>query len=378
MSNRKKDPVTLAREILEGKGKKVEVDEGLKKALKAALENKQEEFDYEGKIYNVSDFDVDEAHEVIYDAEKDSGGETVPAPETKKAQQAPNAKKNVPKPSDADDEDVDDAKKVKGQPQKEGVKLDIYSAIGNIEESDDMVALFSGEDGLSESFKNKARTIFEVAVKAKVKDIAEELENQANSRISEITEEDKSDLTDSLDDYLSYVVEEWVKENQVALDRGIKSDIAESFMMGLKNLFEAHYIDMPDEKFDVVKNLEEKVVTLESKVNEEIQRNVELKKELSNASVSETFTEVAEGLVDTQAEKLQKLAEGLEYDTVEQFRDKLELLKESYFGRNTSSSVNVLNEVDTRLEGEKEPKFVTPDMKRYSQYMKREAQHNTF
>jgi len=377
MSNSRKDPVALAREILEGN--KV-IDEGLKKALKVALEDKQDEFDYEGKTYKVADFDdIEEAHDVIYDAEKDSGGETVPSPETKKAKIAPNAKKNVPKPSSADDEDVDDTNKIKGQPQKEGVRLDINSAIGNIGESDDMVALFGGEDGLSESFKNKARTIFEVAVKAKVKDIAETLENQANYRISEIVEENKSDLTDSLDDYLSYVVEEWVKENQVALDRGIKSDIAESFMMGLKNLFEAHYIDMPDEKFDVVKNLEEKIHELQCKVNEEISRNVVLKKELSNASVSETFTEVSEGLVDTQAEKLWKLAEGLEYDTVDQFRNKLELLKESYFGRKTApSSVNVLNEVDTQLEGSREPAFATPDMKRYSQYMKREAKHNNY
>tara|TARA_Y100000034_G_scaffold17174_1_gene18727 strand:- start:533 stop:1672 length:1140 start_codon:yes stop_codon:yes gene_type:complete len=379
MSDRTKDPVALARMILEGKGKKVEVDEGLKKALKAALEDKQEEFDYEGKTYNVADFDdVDEAHEVIYDAEKDSGGETVPTPDLKKAKETgKKTKKNVPKPSEAGDDDVKDTEKLKGQPQKEEFGLDVDYAINEIEESDDMVALFNGEDGLSESFKNKARTIFEVAVRARVKDIAEALEAQARKRIAEITEANKEDLTESLDDYLSYVVEEWVKENQVALDRGIKSDIAESFMMGLKNLFEAHYIDMPDEKFDVVSNLENQVVELTGQINGEIQKNVQLNKELNTASCSETFAEVSEGLVDTQVEKLAKLAEGLEYGTVEQFREKLNLLKESYFG-NSPRSMNVLNEEDTRLEGEDQAVYVTHEMNRYSKYMDREAKHNNY
>jgi len=378
MSESRKDPVALAREILEGKGKKV-VDEGLKKALKAALEDKQEEFDYEGKTYSVADFDdIEEAKvEVIYDDEKDSGGETVPSPDVSKAKEGKKTPENKTKPSDADDDDVKDAEKVAKEAQKEGVSLDIDSAIGSIEESDDMVALFSGEE-LTEDFKTKARTIFETAVKARVKDIAEVLESQANDRIAEITEANKEELTESLDDYLSYVVEEWVKENQIALDRGIKSDIAESFMMGLKNLFEAHYIDMPDEKFDVVANLETKVEELTTQVNEEIQKNVQLNKELNNASVAETFVDVSEGLADTQVEKLAKLAEGLEYDTVEQFKEKLNLLKESYFGQRKASSVNVLNEEDTQLEAGDTRVYVTPEMSRYSKYMDREAKHNNY
>lgn len=377
MSNSRKDPVALAREILEGKGKTTKVDEGLKKALKTALEGKQEEFNYEGKTYNVADFDVDEAHEVIYDAEKDSGGETVPAPDLKKTKDTgKKTKKNVNKPSDASADDVSDTAKLKGQAQKEGVQLDIDYAIGSIDESDDMVALFGGED-LSEDFKTKARTIFETAVKARVKDVAEVLEFQASDRVDEITEANKAELVESLDDYLSYVVEEWVKENQVALDRGIKSDIAESFMMGLKNLFEAHYIDMPDEKFDVVSNLETKVEELAGQVSEEIQKNVQLNKELSNCSASETFAEVSCGLVDTQVEKLSKLAEGLEYDTVDQFREKLNILKESYFG-DSPRSMNVLNEEDTQIEEKDTTIFTTNDMKRYSRYMDREAKHNNY
>jgi len=378
MSSSKKDPVAIAREILEGKGKKV-VDEGLKKALKAALEDKQEEFDYEGKTYNVSEFnDIEEAK--VEDITGKLGGEGVPAPDTKEAEKVgKKAKDNKTKPSKASDSDAKETEKIKGQAQKESVTLDVDEAIGSIEESDDMVALFTGEEELTEDFKTKARTIFEVAIRARVKNIAGNLENQANEKISEIVEANKAELTESLDDYLSYVVEEWVKENQVALDRGIKSDISESFMMGLKNLFEAHYIDMPDEKFDVVRSLEDSVTNLQGKVNEEIQRNVELKKELSNASVSETFTEVAEGLADTQAEKLQRLAEGLEYGSVQQFREKLELLKESYFGRKTASSTSVLNEVDTEIEDTSdEASYKTPEMARYSSYMTREARHNNF
>jgi len=363
MSSSKKDPVAIAREILEGKGKKV-VDEGLKKALKAALEDKQEEFDYEGKTYNVSEFnDIEEAK--VEDITGKLGGEGVPAPDTKEAEKVgKKAKDNKTKPSKASDSDAKETEKIKGQAQKESVTLDVDEAIGSIEESDDMVALFTGEEELTEDFKTKARTIFEVAIRARVKNIAGNLENQANEKISEIVEANKAELTESLDDYLSYVVEEWVKENQVALDRGIKSDISESFMMGLKNLFEAHYIDMPDEKFDVVRSLEDSVTNLQGKVNEEIQRNVELKKELSNASVSETFTEVAEGL---------------EYGSVQQFREKLELLKESYFGRKTASSTSVLNEVDTEIEDTSdEASYKTPEMARYSSYMTREARHNNF
>ena len=381
MSTNKKDPVTVAREILEGKNKKT-VDEGLKKALKVALEDEQEEFEYEGKTYSVADFDdIEEANvEVIYDDEKDSGGETVPTPDVSKAKEGKKTPLNKTKPSDADDNDVADAEKVAKQAQKEGVELDVDEAIGDIEESDDMVALFNGEDELSEDFKDKARTIFETAVRARVKDIAVALEAQANARIAEITEANKDELTESLDDYLSYVVEEWVKENQVALERGVKSDIAESFMMGLKNLFEAHYIDMPDEKFDVVTNLEDTVEDLKSKINEEIQKNVELNKELNNSRCSEVFTDVSDGLVDTQIEKLAKLAEGLEYEDTEQFKEKLSLIKDSYFGNGSSRSSSVLNEdEDTQLEDSTgDPVYRTPEMKKYSHYMDRVAKHNNY
>jgi len=327
-----------------------------------------------------------EKHEVIYDAEKDSGGETVPTPDLKKVKDpTKKTKKNVTKPSDADDQDVDDTEKIKtNKTKKENFELDVEEAINSIGgELDDMNALFRGEQ-LSNSFKEKARTIFETAVKARVKDIAVALEFQASNKLAEAIEANKSELTESLDDYLSYVVEEWVSENQVALDRGIKSDIAESFMMGLKNLFEAHYIDMPDEKYDVVTDLEDKIGELESKVNEEIQKNVALNRSLSNADCSEVFNEVSNSLVHTQREKLAKLAEGIEYRTTNQFRNKLNVLKESYFGAKpqvsrASSLLNEFGEEDTMLEDTSgDAKFLSQEIKRYSAYMDRESKHNNY
>ena len=301
-----KDPIELAREILEGKGKK-EVEEGLKKALDSAKQDDKKEFEFEGKTYKVSDFDemshgmpkkkkkkeeVEESAEELKDIELDDDLASV----DKANKATTQMKHDKNKPSDA-------------SAKQESVKLDIDSVVAEMvtkDESDDMVALFSGEE-LSEEFKTKATTIFETAVKARVKDVVAKLEEEANTKVAEITESNKEELTESLDEYLSYVVEEWVKENEIALDRGIKSDISESFMMGLKNLFEAHYIDMPDEKYDMVAELNSKVAGLESQLNEEIRKNVDYSNRLQGSYCGEIFNEMSQGLAATQVEKLRTL-----------------------------------------------------------------------
>ncbi len=373
MSTTNQDPVAVAREILEGNSGKKESSEGLKKALKTAVEEGKSEFNFEGKTYKVSD--LEEGKEM-------SGGDTVPAADTTAAEKSgtKKMKHDKNKPSHADDEDVEDAEAHVGQPQKEGVVIDIDDVVASLEESDeseDMVALFGGEE-LTEDFKNKARTIFETAVRARVKDVAVKLEEQANSKVEDLVESTKAELTESIDDYLNYVVEQWMKENQVAVDKGIKTDIAESFMMGLKQLFESHYIDMPQDRYDMLAGLQGQVSQLQKELSESISNNVELNKRLGASKCSEVFSEVSEGLVDTEVEKLAKLAEGIEFDSTDQYAEKLNILKESYF-ENTAPSKNVLNEeTNEDVPDDKSANFLTPDVRNYAQYMDRQQKHNNF
>ena len=196
-----------------------------------------------------------------------------------------------------------------------------------------MDALFNGED-LSEDFRSKAETIFEAAIADRVAELEESYETRLEESVNTIRES----LTDKIDDYLSYVVEEWYNENRVALEKGLKAEVAENFIAGLKGLFEDNYIAIPDEKFNLLDETETKVEELTSKLNEQIEKNIELSKSLNEAQEGDVFVEVADGLTDTEVEKFRSLAEGLEYDSVDQYRSKLEVLKENYF--KTSVSVN--------------------------------------
>lgn len=354
------NPVELAKEIFEGKTKTGFIKgKGFKQALQLAVEEGDDEFTYSGKTHKTADFkDLDEADFETIDFK--TGGEDVPAADVDSAvKQGKKAKEEKAKASSASGKIVDHL--------SDSVALDVD---GMLE------ALFNDEEEINEDFKTKARTIFESAVKARVKDVAVQLEEEANTRVEKIVEANKEELTESLDDYLGYVVEEWTKENQIAIDRGIKSDIAESFMMGLKNLFEAHYIDMPEEKYDMVEASEAKTEEMEAKLNEEIQNNVELNKRLQEAQCTTAFNDASNGLADTQKEKLAKLAEGIDYDTVSQFAQKLQILKESYF-RNKVSKGDTSGEVETLNEGNVKQKVISnPSMRNYSQYLDRQGLHN--
>ena len=193
-------------------------------------------------------------------------------------------------------------------------------------------ALIAGQDDLSEEFKEKAATVFESAVNSKVKEIAESME----AEITEINEQDvakhKEELTEKVDSYLSYVVEEWMKENEIALERGIKGEIAEDFITGLKKLFAEHYIDVPDERYNVLEDQASKIESLEKKLNEQIEKNVELNKDNADKTRTEIMSEVANGLADTAKEKFAKLAEEIEWSDADSFKTKCETIKESYFG----------------------------------------------
>ena len=210
---------------------------------------------------------------------------------------------------------------------------------------DDMNALFSGEE-LSEEFQNKAKTIFEAAINSKVAKIQEEIETENEKKIVEEITEIKSALVERVDSYLEYVADEWLKDNKLSVEHGLKSEMTESFLTGMKTLFEEHYVSIPEDKYDVVENMVDKLDEMETKLNEQIERNVGLNKRLAESTADVIVSEVSEGLAATQKEKLATLAESVEFKSEESYREKLETLKESYFGQSVQkeTSEQVLNE----------------------------------
>ena len=227
----------------------------------------------------------------------------------------------------------DDMKK---KPMKAGYMQSDYKM--NKEEVDEhMKAIVAGQDDLSEEFKSKAATVFESAVNSKVKEIAEIMEADMNTKLEQDSATAKEELTEKVDSYLSYVVEEWMKENEIALERGIKGEIAEDFITGLKKLFAEHYIDVPDEKYNVLEDQAQKIEDLEKQLNEQIEKNVEVKKENAEKTKSEIMSEVSSDLADTAKEKFAKLAEEIDYSDAEDFKKKCETIKESYFGQKSEA-----------------------------------------
>jgi hypothetical protein len=217
------------------------------------------------------------------------------------------------------------------------------SAEYDIEE--DMNALFSGEE-LTEEFQEKAKTIFEAAISAKVAQVAQEMEAKNEERIVEEIETVKSALIERVDSYLEYVADEWLQENELAVEHGLKSEMTESFLSGMKELFEAHYVSIPEDKYDVVKSMVNKLDEMETKLNEQIERNVSLNHRLAESVADGIVSEVAEGLALSQKEKLAQLAESVEFESETSYREKLVTLKESYFGQKVQkeTSEQVLNE----------------------------------
>ena len=195
----------------------------------------------------------------------------------------------------------------------------------------DMDSLFSDDDTISEEFKSKAATIFEARVFDRVTQIEEETEAKYAGMLEEAVESIKADLTEKVDDYLSYVVEQWLAENQIAVESGLRAELTEDFIGGLKNLFTEHFIDVPAEKVDLVEELATKVEELESKLNEEIETGIQLKKSLVESKKIEIAHVVCEGLTATQAEKVKSLAESVDYSTEEEYKEKLETIRENYF-----------------------------------------------
>ncbi|MFZ9343309.1 MAG: T4 prohead core scaffold protein, partial [Candidatus Nanopelagicaceae bacterium] len=238
----------------------------------------------------------------------------------------------------ADDEEVIEAEgeEVAGEEvaeEEEEEEEEVEEEYG-IEE--DVQALFSGED-LSEEFQEKARTIFETAIKSKVAEVKEQIEAQYEATLIEEIQSIKSELTERLDAYLEYVADEWIAENALAIEHGLKTEMTESFLAGMKGLFEEHYVTIPEDRYDVIESMVDKLDEMETKLNEQIQRNVALNKRLAESVTDAIFAEVAEGLALTQKEKLASLAENVEFDSESNYREKLVTLRNSYFSANAGT-----------------------------------------
>jgi len=217
--------------------------------------------------------------------------------------------------------------------------------IESIDVTDDVNALVEGED-LSEEFTSKAKTVFEAAVKSKLRSEIERIEMEKTQDFAEETEKFKSELTEKVDSYLDYVVKEWMQENELAIDRGLKGEIAEDFITGLKALFEEHYIDVPDEKYDILEGQAQKIEELEGKLNETIEKMTTMNKEKSTLVREQVIAKVSTDLAETEKEKFEGLVEDVEFTDEETFTEKLNTLKESYFPK-TVSTQTIEEEVDT-------------------------------
>ena len=237
----------------------------------------------------------------------------------------------------------------------------------------DVAALLEGEE-LSEEFQSKAKTIFETAIKTKVAEIKEELQESYATALVEELDKIKAGLTERVDGYLEYVADEWVQENAIQVEAGLKTEMTESFLEGMKSLFEEHYVTIPEEKYDVLNSMVDKLDEMESKLNEQIDRNVALNRRLAESNADGVFTAVAEGLADTQKEKLATLAENVEFESETDYREKLVTLKESYFPSKSSApkstSENLSEEVSTDEVISEE---VAPRMQAYLDVLSRAA-----
>ncbi len=276
---------------------------------------------------------------------------------------------------DDDDEDEDDEKDMKEAPKMKMAQKDDEEEDDDEDEkeeskkesfdmSDDIDALVGGED-LSEEFKNKAKVVFEAAVSAKVSEIKEELESQKRDEIVEASNEIKEDLVNKVDSFLGYVAEEWVKDNELAIERGLKSELTENFIHGLKALFEDHYVEVPDDKLDVVDELASKIEEVEAKLNEEVSKNIDLTSERDELVRNKVVNEVSSDLTSSEVEKLTKLIEDIDQD--ENFESNVKTIKESYFS-GEKSTLQLDEEVvsDSEENASTEEKVLDPSMAAYT------------
>ena len=259
-----------------------------------------------------------------------------------------------------EEEEDEEASKVK--------KESIDQTIEDLDVSQDIDALVGGEEELSDEFKTKAATIFETAIKSKVRTELEKIhaENQESSK--KVAEETMTSVVEKVDDYMNYVVEQWMSDNELAIERGLKGEIAEDFISGLKGLFEDHYIDVPDEKYDILEANLTKIEELEDKLNKQMEENVQLKKAKGELVKESMIADVADGMTDTETEKFQSLVDDVEFSDEESYKEKLQTIKESYF---SSDEVKAQDETLTE-ETKEEPVVASGEMAKYMSAIKKD------
>jgi len=260
---------------------------------------------------------------------------------------------------DDDEEEAEESKKVKESIDQKIDELDV---------SGDVEALVDGEE-LSEEFKTKAATIFESAIKSKVRSELEKIQEENDKQMKELAETSMTSMVEKVDDYLNYVVEQWMSENELAIERGLKGEIAEDFISGLKGLFEDHYIDVPDEKYDILEANLSKIEELEEKLNKQMEENVQLKKAKGELVKESMIADIADGMTDTETEKFQSLVDDVEFSDEGSYKEKLQTIKESYFGE---KEVKAQDETLTEETKDETVQEYSGDMAKYMSAIKKD------
>ena len=306
--------------------------------------------------------------EVDHDGEVIAEKEAAPEKKLTKTQMSEVISKGMPKMNKVQLEKLYNAMHNNDDEEEEENEMDevkkeaIENRVKEIDVAEHVEALVNGEGDLSEEFKRKAATVFEAAVKSKIRAEIERLEDEYEVKLKENVQSATDEMTDKVDTYLNYVTDEWMKENELAIERGLKGEIAEDFISGLKQLFEDHYIDIPDEKYDVLEAQSEKISELEGKISETIEKNVSLKDGNAKLVREQVISEVYEGLADTEIEKFKSLTDDVEYTDEESFREKLDTLKESYFPKTSVETTENIDDVET---GTAQDIDLTPSMDAY-------------
>tara|TARA_R100000008_G_scaffold44842_1_gene26093 strand:- start:416 stop:1561 length:1146 start_codon:yes stop_codon:yes gene_type:complete len=318
--------------------------------------------------------------------ELDTDPEDVPGVDLEKQNAPSEEDEEMKKVDDEEEEDEDEDKEeddedMPWKSKKESVDLDIDAIISeSLKDKEDVSALVN-DDTLTEETKTNLVEVFNAAIRAKVTVVSEKVVEEANSQLSTISEEMNREMTENVDQYLDYVVSEWLKENKLAVDKGIRTEVTESFMRGLRNLLNEHHVMVDEDRRDLIEELEGKVQSLEDQINGQMKKEMEIRAEVTESECKATFGEVSQGLLETEIEKLASLAEGLEFDTVDQYREKLELLKKSYFTRKPSNTKNSNPEPESVNEDvTDEPKITSEDpvMRSYLSSINRQVKSKQF
>jgi len=278
----------------------------------AKAENKKSKKEEDDEDYEDDEEDEDDEEEVESKKSKKE------SKKSKKEGMPPWLDKDKKDDDEDDDEDKDEAKSKK---EEKEIEVDV---------SEDVAALIDGEE-LTEEFKTKAATIFEAAVKSKISKIRKQIRDESKKDIEDRTEAMQTEMTEKMDEYMNYVVKEWMEENKLAVETGVRNEVTESFISGLKKLFEEHYIDVPSEKEDVFESLVQEVAELETKLDEQTQKHMDTAKELNTYKAKDIFHEITDGMVDTDIDKMKELTEDVDYESDEQYKEKLNIIKNSYF-----------------------------------------------